>query len=159
MSEPLPLHDLIDDEAISGDVALLRQINPNPQSHNIDWNTIDGEGKPKVRSAAFQRASRQYAEREGYPEQTLSLYLESVVVEEHGSVQNWLTAVDRSGYGAVRVRAQLLREEGGMGIQRDDHRGYIGHCVAWALVSGSKARSAEPIFAARSEWVVVPTTK
>lgn len=156
MSEPLPLHDLIDDPSISGDVALLRQINPNPQANNIDWTTIDADGKPKVRSAAFQRASRQFAEREGYPQQTLSLYLESVVVEQHGSVQGWLEAVGRTGYGAVRVAAQLVRHEGVMAIQRDDHRGYVGHCVAWAIASGNKARSAEPVLAARSEWVVVP---
>jgi len=156
MSEPLPLHELIDDPSISGDVALLRQINPKPQSNNIDWATIDADGKPKVRSAAFQRASRQFAEREGYPQQTLSLYLESVVVQQHGSVQGWLEAVGRQDYGVVRITAQLVRHEGVMAIQRDDHRGYLGHCAAWAIESGSKARADEPVLAARSEWVVVP---
>lgn len=150
-----PTRILVDDPEIGGSVSLLRQINPSTQASHVDWEQMVG-GQPRVRSAAFQRASRQFALREGYPEQTLSLFLEKVVVDEHGTVELWLDAVDRSSWGVVRITAQLLRDEGAMAIERDDHRALLGHCVAWATGSSGKARSAEPILAARAEWVVVP---
>lgn len=150
------MYVLVDDRELEGDIPLLRQINPNPAANNVDWEDLDAGGFPRLRSAAFQRASKKIASQEGYPEQTLSVYLERVVLDSYGSVEAWLRVVGRPGYGVARVTAQQLRQLGSLSLRRDDHRGFIGHCVGWAAESGSKSRAGEPALAEVAEWVVKP---
>lgn len=157
MSEaPPPEKTLVDDPAIAGDVAVLRQVNPKETAGMVDWDQVDAGGSPTVRSAAFQRASRQAATREGYPERTMSLFLEEAVVEHYGSIEEWLSQTGRPDWGVVRVEARWFREVGKMAIMRDDHRGLVGHSVAWAAESGGRADAAQPDLAANSSWVVLP---
>lgn len=156
MSQSESQRTLHDDDALSGDVWLLRQINPNPKSRHVDWSTVDEVGHPIVRSSAFQRASRKRADEFGYPERTLSLFLESAVIEQYGSIPEWLRATDKPRLGVVRVKAQWLRDLGEMGLERDDLNGFVGHTVAWACGSGGRADSAQPTLADLCEWVLVP---
>lgn len=157
MSEaPPPEKTLVDDPAIDGEVSLLRQVNPNDTAGMVDWDQVDADGSPTVRSAAFQRASRKAATREGYPERTMSVFLEEAVIEQYGSVEQWLSATGRPNWGVVRVEARWFRHFGKMAIMRDDHRGLVGHAVAWAADSGGKADAAQPDLAANSTWVVLP---
>lgn len=157
MSESsLPEKTLIDDPEIDGEVRLYRQINPKETAGMVNWAQADEEGNPVVRSSAFQRASTKAATREGYPERTMSVFLEAAVLEHYGSVEGWLSETGRSTWGVVRVQARWFRQFGSMALMRDDHRGLMGHSVAWATESGGKADAAQPDLAANSTWVVRP---
>lgn len=154
MAGPEP-RELRDDPTISGEVRLLRQVNPKRQASAVDWSTLDDDGHPRIRGGAFQRASMTAAARYGYPERTLSLFLEDAVVLEYGSVEAWGATV-RPGWGVVRVRAGQIRTAGEYLLERDDLDGLIGHTVAWAGGSGPKADSAQKALADHAIWVVPP---
>lgn len=151
------LRKLVDDSAIDGVVPLLRQINAEPAPRMVDWNELDDRGCPRIRSSAFQRASKVYAAKYNYPVQTVSFYLETVVVAEYGSVGEWMQAVrPGSMWGVARVPAGLVRRAGDFGLMRDDLGGFLGHTVAWALGSSNKAKGAQAPIAHAAEWVHPP---
>lgn len=154
MAGPEP-RDLQDDPTISGEVRLLRQVNPKRQASAVDWSTLDGNGHPRIRGGAFQRASMKAAARYGYPERTLSLFVEAAVVQEYGSVEGW-AATQRPGWGVARITAAQVRTAGEYLLERDDLDGLIGHTVAWAGGSGARADSAQKTLADQATWVVPP---
>lgn len=154
MPEPEP-RELQDDQTLAGDVPMLRQINPKRAASCVDWSQLDDGGIPRLRGGAFQRASLAVAQKFGYPMRTLSLYVEAAVLDEYGTVAAWAEAV-RPGWGVVRLSAGLLRSEGDFLIERDDLNGWIGHAVAWAGGSSSRADTAQKPLADGSQWVVAP---
>lgn len=147
--------ELRNDPSLDGAVPLLRQVNPKRSAPCVDWTQVDSAGFPRLRAGAFQRASTQMAEQFGYPERTLSVYIEDVVIEEFGSVADW-AAVARPGWGVVRISAGTLRQEGGFLLERDDLNGWMGHTVAWAGNSSAKADSAQQPLATSAEWLIAP---
>jgi hypothetical protein len=147
--------ELRDDPTIAGDVQLLRQVNPKRQASCVDWSTVDDDGRPRLRAGAFQRASKAIAVKYGYPERTLSLYLEDVIIQEFGSVEQWASR-ERPGWGVVRVSAAVLRKSGGFLLERDDLDGRVGHAVAWAGGPEKEAESAQKALSLVALWVVPP---
>jgi hypothetical protein len=152
--EPEP-RDLRDDPRITGDVALLRQVNPKRSAPCVDWSEIDALGRPRLRAGTFQRASLEFSQRFRYPVRTLSVFLEEAVLGEFPTVDEWAAAV-RPGWGVVRISAGLVRSAGDFLIQRDDLNGWVGHSVAWAVGSNEKAEAAQKLLATDAEWVVAP---
>ena len=149
------LRVLRDDPSLDGDIPLLRQVNPKRAAPCVDWDSISSGGFPKLRAGAFQRASKQMAERYGYPERTLSVFVEDAVLAEYETVAAWAQSA-RPGWGVVRITAGALRQEGGYLLERDDLNEWVGHTVAWPGVSGRKADSAQHVLAVQAEWVVAP---
>ena len=103
------LRVLRDDPSLDGDIPLLRQVNPKRAAPCVDWDSISSGGFPKLRAGAFQRASKQMAERYGYPERTLSVFVEDAVLAEYETVAAWAQSA-RPGWGVVRITAGALRQ-------------------------------------------------
>src|SRR5947207_10930714 len=95
----------VDDTSIPGAALLYRRI---PQQW-VDWNTVDTEGRPRIKRGAFQDYSPAMAHQQGYPGPCMSVCLASVL-EQDGRASSSLLEGWGEAYGIASIEVSVLRD-------------------------------------------------
>lgn len=140
----------VDDTTIGPDVLLYRRITPQW----IDWDNLDAQGRPRIKSAAFQDYPAQKALAMGYPGPCMSVGLEPVLREHGHEAVKMLD--EHPGYGLAALIVGKLRETGEQGVMPRPEPAEPWHGVVFSTIGDKRTGAMKKLRQGVADWALVP---